>query len=91
MTLEEPTGYGEQAEPVDEAEEVETGTDQDSESDSDEEETLEPVAESLGRRYPLRERKPPEDFRMQSTCYWLMRESRKASKKLRKTPTAGNG
>ena len=59
MTLEEPTGYREEAEPVDEAEEVETGTDQDPESDSDEEEILEPVAESLGRRYPLRERRPP--------------------------------
>ena len=59
LTLEEPTGYGEEAEPVDEAEEGETRTDQDSESDSDEEETLEPVAESQGRRYPLRERKAP--------------------------------
>ena len=56
MTLEEPTGYEEEAEPVDEAEEAETGTDQDLESDSDEEETLEPVAEGQGRRYPLRER-----------------------------------
>ena len=34
-------------------------TDQDPESDSDEEEILEPVAESQGRRYPLRERKAP--------------------------------
>ena len=39
LTLEEPAGYGEDAEPVEEAEEVETGTDQDPESDSDEEET----------------------------------------------------
>ena len=62
LTLEEPTGYEEEAEPVDEAEEVETGTDQDPESDSDEEETLEPVAESQGRRYPLRERTPPRRF-----------------------------
>ena len=69
LTLEKPTGYGEEAEPVDEAEEVVTGTDQDPESDSDEEEILELVAESQGRRYPLRERKDPEDFRMQSTCY----------------------
>ena len=38
LTLEEPTGYGEEAEPVEEAEEVETGIDQDPESDSDEEE-----------------------------------------------------
>ena len=62
LTLEEPTGYGEEAEPVDEAEEVETGTDQDPESDSDEEDTLEPVAESQGRRYPLRERRAPRRF-----------------------------
>ena len=44
LTLEEPTG--EEAEPVDEAEEVETGTDQDPESDSDEEEILDPVAKA---------------------------------------------
>ena len=69
LTLEEPTGYGEEAEPIEEAEEVETRTDQDPVSDSDEEEILELVAESQGRRYPLRERKDPEDFRMQSTCY----------------------
>ena len=41
MTLEEPTGYEKEAEPVGEIEEDETGTDQ---------ETLELVAESLGRR-----------------------------------------
>ena len=62
LTLEVPAGYGEEREPVDEAEEVENGTDQDPESDSDEEETLEPVAESHGRRYPLRERKAPRRF-----------------------------
>ena len=59
LTLEEPAGYGEDAEPIEEAEEAEIGTDQDPESDLDEEEILEPVAESLGRRYPLRERRPP--------------------------------
>ena len=40
LTLDEPTGYGEEAKPVEEAEEVETGTNQDPESDSDDEETL---------------------------------------------------
>ena len=47
---------------ADEAEEAEIGTDQDPESDSDEEEILEPVAESQGWRYPLRERKAPQRF-----------------------------
>ena len=55
LTLEEPTGYGEDAEPVEEAEEAETGTDQ-------EPEILEPVAESKGKRYPLRERRSPRRF-----------------------------
>ena len=68
LTLEEPTSYREEAEPVEEAEEVETGTDQDPESDSDEEETLEPVAESQGRRYPLRERKPPPKISRCRAC-----------------------
>ena len=45
LTLEEPTSYGEHAEPVEEAEEAEIGTDQDPESDEDEEEIVEPVAE----------------------------------------------
>ena len=62
LTLEEPAGYGEDAEPVEEAEEIETGTDQDPESESDEEEILEPFAESQGRSYPLRERKAPRRF-----------------------------
>ena len=65
LTLEEPTGYGEDAEPVEEAE---IGTDQDPESDSDEEEIVEPVAKGQRRRYPLRERRAPGNFRMQSMC-----------------------
>ena len=59
LTLEEPIGYGEDAEPVEEAE---TGTDQYPESDSDEEEILETVAESQRSRYPLRERRAPRRF-----------------------------
>ena len=86
LTLEEPAGYEEVAEPGEEAEEVETRTDQDPEPDSDEEEILESVAESQGRRYPLRERKAPRRFPDAE-----LRESRKASKKLRRTPTAENG
>ena len=69
LTLEEPAGYGEDAESVEEAEAGEIGTDQDPESDSDEEEILEPVAESQGRRYPLRERRAPRRFPDADMCY----------------------
>ena len=44
LTLEEPAGYGEDTEPVEEVEEGEIGTNQDPESDSDEEQIVEPVA-----------------------------------------------
>ena len=66
MTLEEPTGYREDAELVEEAEEAEIGTDQDLESDLDEEEILEKAKEGdiLSEREGL-----PGDSRMQSTCY----------------------
>ena len=60
--LEEPADYGENDEPVEEAEEAEIGTDQDPESDSDEEEIVEPVAEGQRWRYPLRERRTPRRF-----------------------------
>ena len=40
LTLEEPTGYGEDTEPVEEVEEAEIGTDQDPKSDSDEEQIV---------------------------------------------------
>ena len=63
LTLEEPASHDQDTEPAtEEAEGAENGTDQDPESDSDEEEILEPVAESQGRRYPLRERRAPQRF-----------------------------
>ena len=61
LTLEEPACHGQDTEPAaEEPEGAEIGTDQDPESDSDEEEILEPVAESQGRRYPLREKGSPK-------------------------------
>ena len=45
MTLEEPAGYGDDTELMEEVEEAEIGTNQDPESDSDEERIVEPVVE----------------------------------------------
>ena len=60
----EPAGFEQRTESTEE--ESDTGTEQDPKSDSNEEQMVEPVVENQGRRYPLRERRPPIDFRMQS-------------------------
>mgnify|MGYP007129911766 CR=1 FL=1 len=62
----EPAGFRQETEATERGQNVETG--QDPESDSGEEPIRELVAENQGWRYPIRERRVPEDFRIRSMC-----------------------